>query len=65
MEAIVIRPRNKNDIKFWLDLAKKTGTKAKSVNLEELEDFALSALIEEGLNTEDVDRDTIMKELGK
>lgn len=28
METIVLEVKNKSDIKFWLDLAKKTGTKA-------------------------------------
>jgi len=65
MEAIVIRPRSKADVKFWLELAKKTGTKAKAVSLEDSEDLALALLIEQGLETEDVDRNTVMQALGK
>ena len=65
MEAIVIKPRSKADVKFWLELAKKTGTKAKAVSLEEAEDLALALLIERGLETEDVDRNTVMQALGK
>jgi hypothetical protein len=65
METIVIQPKNKADVKFWLELAKKTGTKAKAVNLEESEDLALALLIEQGLETEDVDRESVMQALGR
>jgi hypothetical protein len=65
METIVIQPKNKADVKFWLELAKKTGTKAKAVSLEEAEDLALALLIEHGLETEDVDRESVMQALGR
>lgn len=65
MEAIVIKPRSKADVKFWLELAKKTGTKAKAVSPQEAQDLALALLIEEGLETEDVDRNTVLQALGK
>ena len=65
METIVIQPKNKADVKFWLELAKKTGTKAKAVSLEEAEDLALALLIEQGLETEDVDRESVMQALGR
>lgn len=65
METIVIQPKNKADVKFWLELAKKTGTKAKAVSLEEAEDLALALLIEQGIETEDVDRESVMQVLGR
>jgi len=65
METIVIQPKNKADVKFWLELAKKTGTKARAVSLEEAEDLALALLIEQGVETEDVDRESVMKALGR
>lgn len=65
MEAIVIKPRSKADVKFWLELAKKTGTMAKAVSLEDGEDLALALLIEQGLETEDVDRNAVMKALDR
>jgi hypothetical protein len=65
METIVIQPKNKADVKFWLELAKRTGTKAKTVSLEEVEDLALALLIEQGIETEDVDRKSVMQELGR
>lgn len=65
METIVIEAKNKADLKFWLELAKKTGTKAKAFNTDELEDAVLASLIEKGMETTDVSRVQVMKALGK
>lgn len=61
MEAIVIEVKNEADVKFWLNLAKKTGTKARTINTEELEDTKLAALIEKGMKTRSVSRQNIME----
>jgi hypothetical protein len=65
MDTIVIQAKNKSDLKFWLELAKKTGTKAKMINTDELEDAVLASLIEKGLTTPSVSRSSVMKALGK
>jgi hypothetical protein len=65
MEAIVIEVKNEADIKFWLNLAKKTGTKAKSINTKDIEDSRLAELIEKGMNTKSVSREMIMASLGQ
>jgi len=65
METKIIETKNKSDIKFWLNLAKKTGAKAKSVNTEDIEDTALAKLIEKGMNKKNVSRSIIMKALGR
>ena len=65
MEAIVIEVKNEADVKFWLNLAKKTGTKAKSINTENLEDTRLADLIEKGMKTKSVSRESVMEILGK
>jgi len=65
MEAIVIEVNNEADIKFWLNLAKKTGTKAKSINTENLEDARLADLIEKGMKTKYVSRESVMEILGQ
>ena len=44
METVVIKAKNKSEIKFWLELAKKTGNKAKAINTEDIEDSALAFL---------------------
>ena len=59
MDAIVIEAKNKKDVKFWLDLAKKIGTRAKSVDMEEVEDAYMALLIEKGIKTEDVSRESV------
>ena len=63
MEAIVIEVKNEADVKFWLNLAKKTGTKAKSIDTEELEDARLADLIEKGMKTKSVSRESVMEML--
>lgn len=65
MEAIVIEVKNEADIKFWLNLAKKTGNRAKSINTENLEDTRLAVLIEKGMKTKSVSRESVMEILGK
>ena len=60
MEAIVIEVKNEADVKFWLKLAKKTGTRAKSINTENIEDSRLAGLIEKGMKTKSVSRESMM-----
>lgn len=65
MEAVVLQTKNKAEVKFWLELAKKTGTRAKPINTEEMEDTAVAHIIEKGMETGDVDRAEVMKALGR
>lgn len=60
MEAIVIEVKNDADVKFWLTLAKKTGAKAKSINTEDIEDSRLADLIEKGMKTAYISRESVM-----
>lgn len=60
MEAIVIEVKNNADAKFWLNLAKKTGANAKSINTENIEDSHLAELIENGMKTKSVSRESVM-----
>ena len=61
MKAIVIEVTNEADIKFWLKLAKKTGAKAKLINTDDIEDAALVTLIEKGINTKSISRESIIE----
>jgi hypothetical protein len=63
MKAIVIEITNKADIKFWLKLAKKAGVEAKLINTDDIEDEALATLIEKGMNTRSVSRESVMVSL--
>jgi hypothetical protein len=65
MDAVVIEAKNKKDVKFWLDLAKKIGTRAKSVDVHEVEDAYMAMLIEMGMESEDVSSEKVMKALCK
>jgi len=65
MEAIIIEVQSEADIKFWLNLAKKTGTRAKSIDTENLEDARLADLIEKGMKTQSVSRERVMESLGQ
>ena len=65
MEAVVIEVKSQDDVKFWLNLAKKTGTKAKSIDTDQLEDSRLADLIEKGMKTKSVSRESVMEILGQ
>jgi hypothetical protein len=65
MDTIVIETKIKADSKFWLELAKKMGTKAKAINTDELEDVPLAGLIEKGMKTNNVSRTSVIKALGR
>jgi len=64
-KAIIIEVKNEADVKSGLNLAKKTGTKAKSINTENLEDARLADLIEKGMKTKSVSRESVMEILGQ
>jgi len=64
MEAVVIEVKNDADVKFWLNLAKKTGAKARSIDTEVIEDLRLADLIEKGMKTKSVSRESVMDALG-
>jgi hypothetical protein len=63
METVVIKTHTKSDTRFWMNLAKRVGTSAKTIDTEEIEDIHLVSLIEKGLKTESVSRNEIMKAL--
>jgi hypothetical protein len=63
MDAILIKPQKKSDLAFILDLANRIGVPAKAVNIDELEDERLIALIEKGLTTGDAGRDEVFNAL--
>ena len=65
MDAVIIEIKDKKDAQFWLNLAKRTGNRAKSISRQEIEDAGLSLLIKEGMETDDVSRESVMEALGK
>jgi hypothetical protein len=63
METIVIKTKNKAELKFWLELIRKTGTEALTIDSDVLEDTVLKARIEKGMKSPDISRAKIMKAL--
>ncbi len=63
METIVIRAKNKTELKFWLELIRKTGTEAVTINSELLEDAYLKMLIDKGMKSKDAGRNEVLKAL--
>jgi hypothetical protein len=65
MEAIILKPKNKQDMKFIMELAKKTGIPAAKMSLEDFEDIALAELMKKERTGKTVSEATIMKKLQK
>jgi hypothetical protein len=65
MEAILIEAHYEADVKFWLTLAGKTGTRARSLKTSSIEDKILAEFIEKDMKTRNVSRNSVMKILDK
>jgi hypothetical protein len=63
MKAIVVTPKNSNELKFVTDLLKKLGVGSSTVNQEELEDIGMSKLMRQVDKTKRASRTEIMKKL--
>lgn len=63
MKVVFIEAKSDNDVKFWLNLARKTGAKVKSIDTEDIEDSRLADLIEKGMETKSVSRESVMDAL--
>ncbi|MBN8703187.1 MAG: hypothetical protein J0M08_08980 [Bacteroidetes bacterium] len=65
METVLINVQKKSDISFLINLVKKLGMTAKSLTHAEVEDWNLAQKIEKGMKTSNVNRNEVMKALGK
>lgn len=63
MKALVITAKNPSEMKFVSDLLKKLGIQATMMDIEEVEDQAMSILMKKADRTKKVSRETIMKKL--
>ena len=61
METIVVNGEDSSDMKLLLALAKKLGLSVKKLSRSEAEDWSLAQQIKDGLRSEDVSRDEVMK----
>ena len=63
MKAIVVTPKNSNELKFVTDLLKKLGVGSSTVNQEDLEDIGMSKLMRQVDKSKRASRKEIMKKL--
>jgi hypothetical protein len=63
MKALVITPKNSNELKFVSDLLKKLGVNSSTVTQEELEDIGMSKLLRQVDKTKKASRTEVMKKL--
>ena len=63
MKALVVKAKNQSEMKFVSELLKKLGIQSTIMDLEEVEDQAMSILMKEADRTKKVSRETIMKKL--
>ena len=63
MKALLVTPKNSNELKFVTDLLQKLGVSSLAVNQEELEDIGMSILMRQVDKTKRVSRKEIMKKL--
>jgi 7-cyano-7-deazaguanine synthase in queuosine biosynthesis len=63
MKAIVVKAKNQSEMKFVSDLLKKLGIPSTLMDIEEIEDQAMSVLMKKADRTKKVSRETIMKKL--
>lgn len=59
METIIIQPKDKEELKFFLELAKRLGTKIKT--FDELQDEQLLKAMEENKKTKKADKKTVIE----
>lgn len=64
MDALVIKSKNRSDLKLIKELVNKMGLESKSLSEEDLEDLGLAMLMKQTDRTETVSREEIMKKLG-
>jgi hypothetical protein len=63
MKALVVTPKNSNELKFVSDLLKKLGVGSSTVTQEELEDIGMSKLMRQVDKNKKASRTEIMKKL--
>ncbi|MER0440090.1 hypothetical protein [Emticicia sp. W12TSBA100-4] len=65
MSAIILESQSAEDLKLLVTLANKLGVKSQKISTQQWEDHLLAARIDVGMKTETVNREDILKALGK
>jgi hypothetical protein len=65
MKTVIVSGKDKSSMKLLLELAKKLGIKSKPLSKQEIEDWLFAKKIEEGLKSETVSKESVVKALMK
>jgi hypothetical protein len=65
MSAIILESQSSEDLKLLVTLASKLGIKSQKISAQQWEDHLLAAKIDVGMKTETLNREDILKALGK
>lgn len=65
MNAILLEDSSPTNLKLILSLAQSLGIKAKKLPAQQLNDHLFASRIEEGMQTKTVDKNDVLKALGK
>jgi hypothetical protein len=63
MKAVFINPKVSKELKFVTDLLNKLGIEATSINLEKMEDLAMSGLLKKAVKGKKATKAEIIKKL--
>lgn len=63
MKALVVKTKDQTEMKFISELLKKLGVQSTIMEMEEVEDLAMSVLMKKADRSKKVSRQTIMKKL--
>lgn len=61
METLIIKPKDKSELNFFLDLAKRLGTNAKTY--DEMQDEQLLKVMEQNMKTDKIDKSKVLNTL--
>ena len=63
MKALVVKTKDQSEMKFISELLKKLGVQSTIMEIEEVEDLAMSILMKKADRSKKVSQETIMKKL--
>jgi 7-cyano-7-deazaguanine synthase in queuosine biosynthesis len=63
MKALLVKSKSETEMKFISDLLKKLGVSTRVLDVEEIEDFGMAALMKDVDRNKKVSRETVMRKL--
>jgi len=65
MSAIILESQSSEDLKLLVTLASKLGIKSQKISTQQWEDYLLASKIDVAMKIETVNREDVLKALGK